>query len=177
MVIIDEAYSDFSRRNPFRIRLAEFPNLIVLNTFSKAWGGAAVRLGMAFAQNAVIDLFNKVKPPHNISRMTQECAIDLLRHRYDIEDWTKIILLERQRVMKAFESLNCCEKVYPSSANFFLARMKNARNVYGYLAEKGICVYDCSQETLCEDCLRITIGSKAENSEILGLLRFYSPAE
>lgn len=177
MVIIDEAYSDFSRRNPFRIRLAEFPNLIVLNTFSKAWGGAAVRLGMAFAQNAVIDLFNKVKPPYNISRMAQECAIDLLRHRYDIEDWTKIILLERQRVMKAFESLNCCGKVYPSSANFFLARMKNARNVYGYLAEKGICVYDCSQETLCEDCLRITIGSKAENSEILGLLRFYSPAE
>ena len=177
MVIVDEAYTEFSRQPSFRQRLEEFPNMIVLNTFSKAWGGAAIRLGVAYAQEAVIRLFDMIRPSYNLNLLTQEQAVELLRHRYDIEDWTRILLLERNRMMKAFESLACCERVYPSSANFFLARMKDARSVYNHLAEKGIRVHDCSHEPLCEDCLRITIGSKAENAEILGILRYYNPAE
>lgn len=177
IVIIDEAYSDFSRQQPFREQLTEFPNMIVLNTFSKAWANAAIRLGVTYAQEAVIDLFNKVKYPYNINQLTQEQAVDALKHRYDIEDWIKNLLLERQRMMKAFESLACCEQVYPSDANFFLARMKDAQGVYDYLTEKGIVVHNCFKEPLCDNCLRITIGSKAENAEILGILRYYKPTK
>lgn len=175
IVVIDETYSDFSRKPVFRDRLAEFPNMIVLNSFSKAWANAAIRLGVAYAQEPVIRLFNKVSFAYSINRLTQEQAIEALKHRYDIEDWIKILLLERQRMMKAFENLVCCEQVYPSCANYFLARMKDAQGVYDYLIGKGIMVRNCSQEPLCDNCLRITVGSKTENAEILGALRYYKP--
>lgn len=175
IVVIDEAYSDFSRLQTFRERLSEFPNMIVLNTFSKAWASAAIRLGMVYAQEAIISIFNKVSSPYHISQLTQEQGLDALKHRYDIEDWIKILLLERKRMILAFESLACCEKVYPSNANFFLAQMKDAQSVYDYLCEKGINVRNCSNVSLCDNCLRITIGSKAENAEILGILRYYKP--
>ena len=175
IVVIDEAYSDFSRLQSFRERISEFPNIIVLNTFSKAWASAAIRLGMVYAQEAIISIFNKVSGPYHINQLTQEQAIDVLKHRYDIEDWIKILLLERKRMISAFASLACCEKVYPSNANFFLAQMKDAQSVYDYLCEKGINVRNCSNVSLCDNCLRITIGSKAENAEILGILRYYKP--
>lgn len=175
IVVIDEAYSDFSRLQTFRERLSEFPNMIVLNTFSKAWASAAIRLGVVYAQEAIINVFNKVSGPYHINQLTQEQAIDVLKHRYDIEDWIKILLLERKRMISAFASLACCEKVYPSNANFFLAQMKDAQSVYDYLCEKGINVRNCSNVSLCGNCLRITIGSKAENAEILGILRYYKP--
>ena len=177
IVIIDEAYADFSRLQSFRERLSEFPNMIVLNTFSKAWASAAIRLGVVYAQEAIINVFNKVSGPYHINQLTQEQAIDVLKHRYDIEDWIKILLLERKRMILAFESLACCEKVYPSNANFFLAKMKDAQSVYDYLCEKGINVRNCSNVSLCDNCLRITIGSKAENAEILGILRYYKPTK
>ena len=177
IVIIDEAYADFSRLQGFRERLSEFPNMIVLNTFSKAWASAAIRLGVVYAQEAIINVFNKVSDPYHINQLTQEQAIDVLKHRYDIEDWIKILLLERKRMILAFESLACCEKVYPSNANFFLAKMKDAQSVYDYLCEKGINVRNCSNVSLCDNCLRITIGSKAENAEILGILRYYKPTK
>ena len=177
IVIIDEAYADFSRLQSFRERLSEFPNMIVLNTFSKAWASAAIRLGVVYAQEAIINVFNKVSDPYHINQLTQEQAIDVLKHRYDIEDWIKILLLERKRMILAFESLACCEKVYPSNANFFLAKMKDAQSVYDYLCEKGINVRNCSNVSLCDNCLRITIGSKAENAEILGILRYYKPTK
>ena len=173
IVIIDEAYADFTRLPTFRERLSEFPNMIVLNTFSKAWASAAIRLGVVYAQEAIINIFNKVSSPYHISQLTQEQGLDALKHRYDIEDWIKILLSERKRMILAFESLACCEKVYPSNANFFLAKMKDAQSVYDYLCEKGIHVRECSNVSLCGNCLRITIGSKAENAEILGLLRCY----
>ena len=177
IVIIDETYADFSRLQSFRERLSEFPNMIVLNTFSKAWASAAIRLGVVYAQEAIINVFNKVSDPYHINQLTQEQAIDVLKHRYDIEDWIKILLLERKRMILAFASLACCEKVYPSNANFFLAKMKDAQSVYDYLCEKGINVRNCSNVSLCDNCLRITIGSKAENAEILGILRYYKPTK
>ena len=177
IVIIDEAYADFTRLQTFRERISEFPNMIVLNTFSKAWANAAIHLGVVYAQEAIINIFNKVSNPYHISQLTQEQGLDVLKHRYDIEDWIKILLLERKRMMLAFESLACCEKVYPSNANFFLAKMKDAQSVYDYLCEKGIYVRDCSNVSLCGNCLRITIGSKAENAEILGILRYYKPTK
>ncbi len=177
IVIIDEAYADFSRLQSFRERLSEFPNMIVLNTFSKAWASAAIRLGVVYAQEAIINVFNKVSGPYHINQLTQEQAIDVLKHRYDIEDWIKILLLERKRMILAFASLACCGKVYPSNANFFLAKMKDAQSVYDYLCEKGINVRNCSNVSLCDNCLRITIGSKAENAEILGILRYYKPTK
>ena len=177
IVIIDEAYADFTRLPTFRERLSEFPNMIVLNTFSKAWASAAIRLGVVYAQEAIISIFNKVSSPYHISQLTQEQGLDALKHRYDIEDWIKILLSERKRMILAFESLACCEKVYPSNANFFLAKMKDAQSVYDYLCEKGIYVRNCSNVSLCGNCLRITIGSKAENAEILGILRYYKPTK
>lgn len=177
IVVIDEAYTDFSRSQTFRERVSEFPNMIVLNTFSKAWASAAIRLGVIYAQEAIINVFNKVSSLYSINQLTQEQAIDVLRHRYDIEDWIKILLLERKRMISAFASLTCCEKVYPSNANFFLAQMKDAESVYNYLCEKGIKVRNCSNLSLCNNCLRITIGSKAENAEILGILRCYKPTK
>ena len=177
IVVIDEAYADFTRLPTFRERLSEFPNMIVLNTFSKAWASAATRLGVVYAQEAIISIFNKVSSSYHISQLTQAQGLDALKHRYDIEDWIKILLLERKRMILAFESLACCEKVYPSNANFFLAKMKDAQNVYDYLCEKGIHVRNCSNVSLCGNCLRITIGSKAENAEILGILRCYKPTK
>jgi len=177
IVIIDEAYADFTRLQTFRERISEFPNIIVLNTFSKAWASAAIRLGVVYAQEAIINIFNKVSSPYHISQLTQEQGLDALKHRYDIEDWIKILLLERKRMILAFESLACCEKVYPSNANFFLAKMKDAQSVYNYLCQKGIKVRNCSNLSLCNNCLRITIGAKAENAEILGILRYYKPTK
>ena len=177
IVVIDEAYADFTRLQTFRERMSDFSNLIVLNTFSKAWASAAIRLGVVYAQEAIISIFNKVSSPYHISQLTQEQGLDALKHRYDIEDWIRILLLERKRMILAFESLACCEKVYPSNANFFLAQMKDAQSVYDYLCEKGIHVRECSNISLCGNCLRITISSKAENAEILGILRYYKPTK
>lgn len=173
IVVIDEAYADFSHSRNFRERVSEFPNMIVFNTFSKAWANAAIRLGAVYAQEAIINIFNAVKAPYNISQLTQVQGLEALKHRYDIEDWNKILLLERKRMTNAFSTLACCEKVYPSNANFFLAQMKDAQKVYNYLCEKNIKVKNCSNLSLCNNCLRITIGSKAENAEILGILRYY----
>ena len=175
IVVIDEAYADFSHSRNFRERVSEFPNMIVLNTFSKAWANAAIRLGAIYAQEDIINIFNAVKAPYNISQLTQVQGLEALKHRYDIEDWNKILLLERKRMINAFSTLACCEKVYPSNANFFLAQMKDAQKVYNYLCEKSIKVKNCSNLSLCNNCLRITIGSKAENAEILGILRYYKP--
>jgi histidinol-phosphate aminotransferase len=173
IVVIDEAYGDFSAAPMFRTRLAEFPNLIVLNTMSKAWGCAALRLGMAFASKDIIDLFNKVKYPYNVNLLTQQQAMKMLNEREDVEKWVLMLLQERVRLMQAFQELPICEKVYASDANFFLAKMTDAQAIYDYLVNKGIIVRNRTRVTLCQDCLRITIGTKTENSELLGALRQY----
>lgn len=173
IVIVDEAYSDFSEQRPFRLDLAQHPNIIVLNTFSKAWGCAAIRLGMAFASKEIIALYNKVKYPYNVNMLTQQQAANALSSRKDIEDWVRLLLQERTRMMRAFLDLPICEKVYPSDANFFLAKMSDAQAIYDYLVDKGIIVRNRTRVTLCNECLRITIGTKSENTELLGALRSF----
>lgn len=171
IVVVDEAYSDFSTVPVFRRRLSEFPNLIVLNTMSKAWGCAAIRLGMAFAGKDIIGLFNKVKYPYNVNQLTQQHALEALSDRLQVEKWVKLLLQERKTMMASFTELRVCEKVYPSDANFFLAKMTDANGIYKYLVEKGIIVRNRSKVRLCGNCLRITIGTKSENDELLGALR------
>ncbi len=173
IVIIDEAYSDFSRNKTFRNKLSAHPNLIVLNTMSKAWGCAAIRLGMAFASKAIIEVFNKVKYPYNINLLTQEKALEFLKDPYETDRQVRIILTERTRMIDAFRLLLICEKVFPTDANFFLARMSDAQAIYGYLVDKGIIVRNRTRITLCQNCLRITIGTKTENNELLSALRQY----
>lgn len=171
IVIIDEAYSDFSSEKPLREELAKHPNMIVLNTMSKAWGCAAIRLGMAFASQEIISLFNKVKYPYNINLLTQKQAIESLKDPVAVEKWVKILLLERSRVMNAFKDLTITEKIYPTDSNFFLVKVTDAQAIYDYLVEKGIIVRNRTRVQLCGNCLRITIGSKSENQELLAALR------
>ncbi|MBP3789847.1 MAG: histidinol-phosphate transaminase [Prevotella sp.] len=171
IVIVDEAYSDFSRQKPLRHELSLHPNLIVLNTMSKAWGCAAIRLGMAFASKEIIGLFNKVKYPYNVNLLTQQKALEILKDKFEVEKWVSILLQERGRLMEAFRMLPVCKTVYPSDANFFLAKMTDAQRIYDYLVDEGIIVRNRSRIQLCQNCLRITIGTRSENSELLGALR------
>lgn len=173
IVVVDEAYSDFSSSQPLRNELYKYPNLIVLNTFSKAWGCAGLRLGIAFAYPEIIEIFNKVKYPYNVNTLTQKQISTFLDKPYDINKWINIILAERERVMEAFKLLPSCEKVYPTQANFFLAKMKDANAAYSHLKENGIIVRNRTNVSLCGNCLRITIGSKSENSELLAVLRLF----
>lgn len=173
IVVVDEAYSDFSSERPLRLDLAKFPNLVVLNTFSKAWGCAAIRLGMAFAQKDIINIFNKVKYPYNVNTLTQQQALEALKEPYEVDKWVKTILLERGRMIEAFKMLPFCEKIYPTDANFFLAKMNDAQAIYDYLKSNGVIVRNRTNVHLCNNCLRITIGSKSENNELLSALRQY----
>ena len=173
IVIVDEAYSDFSAQKTFRSEVAAHPNLIVLNTMSKAWGCAAIRLGMAFASREIIALFNKVKYPYNVNLLTQKQALEALRDPFEVDKWVRMLLQERTRMVDAFMLLPTCEKVYPTDANFFLAKMSDANRIYNYLVDKGIIVRNRSRVQLCENCLRITIGTKTENNELVAALRQY----
>ncbi len=173
LVIVDEAYSDFSSQKTLRSELSKYPNLIVLNTMSKAWGCAAIRLGMAFASKEIIHIFNKVKYPYNVNLLTQQQALEALKDPFEVDNWVKILLQERARMMDAFSMLPICEKVYPTDANFFLAKMTDATKIYNYLVDKGIIVRNRHRVQLCQNCLRITIGTKTENSELIAALRQY----
>ena len=173
LVIVDEAYIDFSSEPTILRQLTQHPNLIVLHTMSKAWGSAAIRLGMAFAQKDIINIFNKVKYPYNVNLLTQEQALKRLNDTVSVERWVNMLLQERGKLMQSFSELPICKQVYPTDANFFLAKMTNAQNIYDYLVEKGIIVRNRTRITLCQDCLRVTIGTKEENSELLGALRMF----
>ena len=173
IVIVDEAYADFSAQKSLRHEIANHPNLIVLSTLSKAWGCSAIRLGMALAQREIIELYNKVKYPYNVNLLTQQQALEILDNPFEVEKWVTTLLQERRRLMEAFKLLPICEKVFPTDANFFLARMTNAQAIYDYLVERGIIVRNRSRISLCENCLRVTIGTKNENNELLAALRQY----
>ena len=171
IVIIDEAYSDFSTQVPFRSEIARHPNLVVLNTMSKAWGCAALRLGMAFASKDIIELMNKVKYPYNINLLAQQQVMEILNDPYEVDKWARLILQERTRVMDSFRLLDFTKKIYPTDANFFLVEVDDAQRIYDYLVSQGIIVRNRNRVTMCGNCLRITIGSKTENSELLAALR------
>ena len=171
LVIVDEAYIDFSSSESLLKDLDQYPNLIVLQTFSKAWGCAAIRLGMAFASPEIIAIFNKIKYPYNVNRLTQEEAIKVLQHPETIKEWVNTLLEERSRVMEEFVKLPCCVRVFPTDANFFLAKVYEATQIYNYLVSEGIIVRNRTNVALCNDCLRITIGTKEENEALLDALR------
>ena len=171
LVVVDEAYIDFSSSESLLKNLDEYPNLIVLQTFSKAWGCAAIRLGMAFASPEIIAIFNKIKYPYNVNRLTQEEAIKVLRQPEKIKEWVNTLLEERTRVMEEFVKLPCCIRVFPTDANFFLTKVYEATQIYDFLVSEGIIVRNRTNVALCKDCLRITIGTKEENDALLDALR------
>ncbi|MBR1981868.1 MAG: histidinol dehydrogenase [Akkermansia sp.] len=172
MVVVDEAYIDFAPSGSSLIALLDaYPRLIVLNTFSKAWASAGIRLGMALAHPEVIGLFNKVKYPYNVNILTQRAAMERLEHMDEIRAWVDEALTERERMMQAVAALPICEHVYPSDANFFLARVNDACRIYDALVEQGIIVRNRHRIMMCENCLRITIGTPAENDELLAALK------
>lgn len=173
IVVVDEAYCDFSTNQPFRSMLDNYSNLIVLNTFSKAWASAAIRLGMAFASEEIIGLFNKVKYPYNVNLLTQEKAMALLSDLSAIDGWLAQIRREREHVLPALAELPIVLKVFPTDANFVLVKVTDANSIYRYLIKQGIVVRNRTRVQLCKDCLRITIGTRQENNELLGALRFY----
>lgn len=171
LLVVDEAYSDFSDEPSLLNELAHYPNLIVLQTFSKAWGCAAIRLGMAFASEEIIGILNKIKYPYNINRLTQQEALRMMGRHYQVKQWVKSLLEERVRLMKNFAKLKCCRKVYPTDANFFLTEVSDAKKIYGYLVDKGIIVRNRSSVTLCHNCLRITVGTRPENDALVEALK------
>lgn len=172
IVIVDEAYIDFSKEPTISRQLYKYPNLIVLQTMSKAWGSAAIRLGMAFASKEIIDIFNKVKYPYNVNELTQQQALKRLNDVTTVEQWVRLILQERGRVMLAISELPFCEQIYHTDANFFLVKVEDAQSTYDYLVSKGIIVRNRTRIQLCGNCLRITIGTREENNELLGALRY-----
>lgn len=173
IVVIDEAYGDFSELAPMRTYLSHFPRMIVLNTFSKAWASAGIRLGMAFASEEIIELFNKVKYPYNVNILTQGKAKELLSDMVKVERWVNEVRHERKHMIPCLMELPMVRQVYPSAANFLLIKVTDADAIYKYLVDKGIIVRNRSRVTLCHNTLRITIGSKEENNELLGALRSY----
>ncbi len=173
IVVMDEAYSDFSAQRPYRPEVQAHPNLIVLNTMSKAWASAAIRLGMAFAREEIISLMNRVKYPYNISLPTQKEALGMLQRASQVTGWVQRVLGERTRLAAAFARLPLCREVFPTDANFFLTRVSDAPKIYHYLIDCGIVVRDRSRVELCHNALRITIGTPEENNALLGALRKY----
>ncbi len=172
IVVIDEAYIDFCDTSSWTTRLSEFPNLIVLQTLSKAWGLAGLRIGMAFAHVEIIALFDKVKPPYNVSGLTQNVALDILTTQGKAKkEMVEKIVIERNKVVERLMSLNIVRKIFPSDANFVLVQVENAKEVYAKLVKSGIIVRDRSNVTLCNDCLRITIGTESENEQLIDVMK------
>jgi histidinol-phosphate aminotransferase len=172
IVIVDEAYIDFSSEPSWLHVLDKYPNLIVLHTFSKAWGLASVRCGLAFASEEIITLFNKVKYPYNVSKLTQDYVLEQLSAGEENKNYAvNRILKEKERLNHALQVLPIVEKVYPSDANFLLVKVKDANTIYLNLVNKGVITRNRSSITLCNNCLRITVGTEAENAVLIDELK------
>ena len=171
IVVVDEAYIDFSPIASWLPNLEDYPNLVILQTFSKAWGMAGIRLGMAFASEAIIEVLNKIKYPYNINMLTQQVALELLADPENMQGWVDILLSERLNMETELVNVKSVLKIYPSDANFLLVKIENAKQVYDKLVEKGTIVRDRSKVELCDDCLRITIGTPQENARLLEQLK------
>lgn len=171
LVVIDEAYINFSKQKSFIQELADYPNLVVLQTLSKAWGLAGLRLGMAFASGNIIEILDRVKPPYNINQATQELVLKALDEVGQINDMIRILVDMREAMAEVFRSMPTVEKVYPSDANFLLVKIKDAKNIYAFLLTKGIVLRDRSNVMLCEDCLRVTIGTEKENTLLVDAMQ------
>ena len=171
IVVIDEAYIDFSSENSWLADLNRYPNVIVLQTFSKAWGLASVRCGMAFASDEIISYFNKVKYPYNINLLTQNFVNEQLDYEPRKKEWVNTLINLRNKLAEQLTHFHWVEKVYPSDANFLLVKVPDADLLYGQLVERGIIVRNRNTISLCLGCLRITIGTQAENEELLKALK------
>jgi histidinol-phosphate aminotransferase len=171
IVLIDEAYINFSRQKTFIQELTEYPNLIVMQTLSKAWGLAALRLGMCFASLDMIDLFNKVKPPYNVNKASQQLGLEALQQPELVNAWIKETVSERIMLAEQLKQFKFVQQVYESDANFLLVKVQDAAALYSFLAAKGIVVRNRSKDPLCSNCLRITVGTRAENGVLLEAMR------
>jgi histidinol-phosphate aminotransferase len=173
IIIIDEAYINYSRQKTFIRELTEYPNLIVMQTLSKAWGLAALRLGLGFASLDIIDLFNKVKPPYNVNKASQQFALEALQNTELVNNWIKEVVLEKEYLTKELADFSFVEKIYESDANFFLMKVSDADKLYSYLSANKVIVRNRSKEVMCDNCLRITIGTPEENQQLINLFRNY----
>jgi histidinol-phosphate aminotransferase len=171
IVVVDEAYINFSRQKTFIQELTEYANLVVLQTLSKAWGLAGLRVGMAFASEEIIEVMNKVKPPYNVNEASQQLALQALANIDQVNSWIKETLAQRDKLVLGLKDFGFVIDIYPSDANFILVKTTNPRGIYNFLVQKGIIVRDRSKVELCEGCLRITVGTPEENIILLNTLQ------
>lgn len=170
IVVIDEAYINFSKQKSFIQELNDYPNLVVMQTFCKAWGLAGLRLGLAFASLDIIKILNKVKPPYNINQSTQDLALKAIEDMEDVNNMIVELVNMREALAEVLQQMHGVENVYHSDANFILVKIKHAKSVYDFLLTKGIVVRDRSNVKLCDDCLRITVGTEKENTLLIDAL-------
>jgi histidinol-phosphate aminotransferase len=173
LVIVDEAYINFSRQKTFIQELTEYANLVVLQTLSKAWGLAALRVGMAFASEEIIEVMNKVKPPYNINQASQQLALEALQNINQVNTWIKEVLIERDKLVLQLKQFAFVLDIYPSDANFILVKTTDANGIYHYLVQNGIIVRNRTKVELCEGALRITVGTPEENVKLIETLQQY----
>lgn len=175
IVAIDEAYIDFAGQESFTRHLESAPNLVIMQTFSKAWGLAGIRLGMIFASEEIIGYFNKVKPPYNVNELTQRAALEALEEETTYQEKLRTIIDQREALTGKLDGLAFVQHIYPSDANFVLARVDEPQELYHYLTKKGIIVRDRSKVTMCEGCLRFTVGTPQENEQLISALNSFKP--
>jgi histidinol-phosphate aminotransferase len=173
LVVVDEAYINFSRQKSLVSDLADYPNLVVLQTLSKAWGLAGLRMGMAFASPAIVAFLNKVKPPYNISEPVQELALKALDEIGQVNDMILQLVASRKQMEDELARSSSVVRIFPSDANFLLVEFTDAKGIYDYLVKKGIVVRDRSNVLLCENCLRITVGTDAENLQLIDAINSF----
>jgi histidinol-phosphate aminotransferase len=171
IVVVDEAYIHFAGADSLISELPGLPNVVVLQTFSKAWAMAGLRVGLAFASLGVIELMNRVKPPYNVSGIVQRAIVDALRSNNEVDAWVDKTVSERSRLIYKLSELDLVKKIYPTDANFVLVRTIDPSSIYRHLLNEQIVVRDRSRVTLCEGCLRITVGTAEENERLLKALR------
>jgi histidinol-phosphate aminotransferase len=171
IVVVDEAYAHFSKERSLIGEIRNFPNLVVLQTFSKAWGLAGLRVGLAFANAQIITLFNRVKPPYNVSQIAQKAIIEALENKNEVEKTIAEIISERDKLIEKLSEFSFVRKIYPTDANFVLARTNDANRIYQFLLNEKIVVRNRNNVELCEGCLRITVGTPDENAELLKALK------
>ncbi len=174
LVVIDEAYIDFSKTNTWINQLEKYPNLIVTQTLSKAYGMAGIRLGLCYASEEIITVLNKIKPPYNVNELTQQRALERVIDTKSVATEIAVILEEREKLSKTLAQVSYVTKVYNSDANFILAKVDNATKRYNQLLEKGIVVRNRTTQALCENTLRFTVGTPGENEKLIAVLQSIS---
>jgi len=173
IVVLDEAYIDFAAKESWLNKLLQFPNLVILQTFSKAWGLAGLRIGMAMASEFIINILNKIKPPYNIGEATQKLALDVLEKDEKVREWIQLILAQRAWLVDELDQFGFVKKIYKTDANFVFVKVEDANKLYEYLIQNGIAVRNRTNMLLCENCLRITVGTSIENQLLVKTLNNY----